>query len=99
MESMRRRVKMELISHQRRLQKLINRPTFKHCTLYNENLAIVSLENSIIHFCKPIYIGFCILEISKCLMYDFHYNVMKNHYKEALTLMYTDTGKIILHLL
>ena len=57
MESMRKRIKMELVSSDKRLQKLINRSTFKHCTSYNENLNAVSLENKIIDFCKPIYIG------------------------------------------
>jgi hypothetical protein len=56
MESMRKRIKMELVSCPKRLQKLINKTTFKHCTTYNENLAAVSLDNKIIEFCKPIYI-------------------------------------------
>ena len=57
MESMRKRIQMELVSNDRRLQKLINKCTFKHSTSYNENLNAVSLENKIIEFCKPIYIG------------------------------------------
>jgi len=48
---------MELVSCERRLQKLINKCTFKHCTNYNENLNAVALENKIIRFDKPIYIG------------------------------------------
>lgn len=56
MESMRKRFKMELVSCPKRLQKLINKQTFKHCTKYNENLVAVSMENKIIKFCKPIYI-------------------------------------------
>jgi len=57
LESMRKRINMELVSSEQRLQKLINRSTFKYCTTYNENLNVVSLENKIIDFCKPIYIG------------------------------------------
>ena len=36
--------------------------TFKHCTNYNENLNAVALENKIIRFDKPIYIGNYILD-------------------------------------
>ncbi|KAF0746251.1 Uncharacterized protein FWK35_00019133, partial [Aphis craccivora] len=32
--------------------------TFKHCTRYSHTLNAVSLENKIIKFDKPIYIGF-----------------------------------------
>jgi len=95
MESMRKRMKMELVSCLQRFQKLVNQPTFKHATSYNENLTAVSLENKVINFCKPIYIGFAVLDISKTLMYDYHYNVMKNHYNEAISLMYTDTDSLI----
>lgn len=57
MEFMRKRIKIELVSSDRRLQKLINQTTFKHCTTYNETLNAVALKNKIINFCKPIYIG------------------------------------------
>jgi len=92
MESMRKRIKLELVSCPRRMRKLINRPTFKHCTTYSENLVVVSLHNKVIDFCKPIYIGFAVLERSKTLIYEYHYNVMKRHYGTRIRLLYTDTG-------
>jgi len=45
----------------KRLQKRINRSTFKYCITYDETLNVVSLENKIIDFRKPIYIGKFIL--------------------------------------
>ncbi|XP_026815430.1 uncharacterized protein LOC113555237 isoform X2 [Rhopalosiphum maidis] len=98
MESMRKRIKMELVSCPNRLQKLLNEQTFKHCTTYSENLAAVSLENKIIEFCKPIYIGFAVLDISKTLMYDYHYNVMQKHYGEKIELLYTDTDSLVYYI-
>lgn len=92
MESMRKRIDVRLVSCPKTILKLINRPTFKYCTSYNDNLVAVTLQNKIINFCKPIYVGFTVLEISKTLMYNYHYNVMKKHYNEAIKLMYTDTG-------
>ncbi|XP_025199347.1 uncharacterized protein LOC112597489 [Melanaphis sacchari] len=98
MESVRRRIKMELVCNEKRLQKLINLTTFKHCTTYNETLNVVSLENKFIEFCKPIYIGFAVLEISKTVMYDYHYNVMKAHYGDKIELMYTDTDSLVYYI-
>jgi hypothetical protein len=96
MENVRKRIDMQLVSKDSKLQKLINRTTFKHATPYNENLSAVSLTKTKVMFDKPMYVGFAVLEISKTLMYDYHYNVMKEHYKEDITLMYTDTGKIFI---
>jgi len=41
-----------------------------------------------------MYIGLAVLDISKSLMYDYHYNVMQKHYGDKIELMYTDTGNI-----
>jgi hypothetical protein len=98
MESMRKCIKMELVSCPKRLRKLINKTTFKHCTTYNDNLTAVSMENKIIKFCKPIYIGFAVLDVSKSLTYDYHYNTMKKHFGNNLRLMYTDTDSLIYHI-
>ncbi|CAI6374590.1 unnamed protein product [Macrosiphum euphorbiae] len=98
LESMRHRLKMEIVVSDRRLQKLINKSTFKHCTSYKENLSAVSLENKIIEFCKPIYIGFAVLDVSKSLMYDYHYEVMQKHYGDKIDLMYTDTDSLVYHI-
>ncbi|KAL4153327.1 hypothetical protein QTP88_001160 [Uroleucon formosanum] len=98
MQSKRKEMKMELVSCERRLQKLINKSTFKHCTNYNENLNAVALENKIIKFDKPIYIGFAVLDISKTLMYDYHYNIMQKHYGDKIKLMYTDTDSLIYYI-
>ncbi|XP_060855073.1 uncharacterized protein LOC132932727 [Metopolophium dirhodum] len=37
--------------------------------------------------------GFAVLEISKTVMYDYHYNIMQAHYGNKIELMYTDTDR------
>jgi hypothetical protein len=48
-----------------------------------------------INLCKPIYIGFSVLEMSKLLMYDFHYNEMKPRYGDNIQLCFTDTDSLL----
>jgi hypothetical protein len=43
-------------------------------------------------------IGFTILELSKMIMADFYYNVMKKHYGSRCKLMYTDTDSLVCHI-
>jgi len=81
-----------MVSCPRRMRKLVNKPTFKHVTTYTETLAAVSLQKSDVHFSKPFYVEFAVLEISKELMYDYHYNVMRRYYNDSIRLMYMDTG-------
>jgi len=97
MENMRSRLDLELVSCPRRMRKLINRPTFKYCTSYNESLSVVTQRSKEVDFCKPIYIGFAVLELSKVLMYGFHYDVMKRHYRDRIELLYTDTGAFTIY--
>ena len=40
---------------------------------------------------KPEYTEMCILELSKVLMYEFHYEYIKNKYGKNSRLLFTDT--------
>ena len=44
---------------------------------------------------KPVYLGQAILALSKIVMYEFHYDYMKQKYPEELTLCYMDTDSLI----
>ena len=46
---------------------------------------------------KPIYIGVCIVELSKLHMYQYYYDVMKKKYDDKIKLLYTDTDSFIFH--
>src|SRR6218665_273792 len=58
-------------------------------TIFDENLIAVHMKRT------KVCVGMCILEISKTLMYDFHYNYIKNKYDEGdAKLLFTDTDSV-----
>ena len=75
---------------EKRIKKLIARPSVKQWKIYEEELVGVQLKRNKVQLIKPRYIGMCILDISKIIMYQFHYNLILPKYPGA-TLLFTDT--------
>ena len=47
---------------------------------------------------RPVYVGMCILDLSKYFMYDFYYNTLKKTYGSNCELLYTDTDSLLLQI-
>ncbi|XP_022778592.1 uncharacterized protein LOC111320169, partial [Stylophora pistillata] len=82
MENIRKRVDVRLVTREEKAKKLANKVNFKHCTIFSEDLCAMHMRKTQILFNKPLYLGMSILDISKTLMYDFHYNYIKPKYPE-----------------
>ena len=104
MENIRKRSNLEILNdnpnvadYNQTLQKLTrfsNKPNYKEPkTLYNSNIKVFHFTKTKIAYNKPIYVGAQILDISKTLMFDFHYNYMKKKFPTQRSL-FTDTDCI-----
>ncbi|XP_022778319.1 uncharacterized protein LOC111319852 [Stylophora pistillata] len=95
MENIRKRVDVRLVTREEKAKKLANKVNFKHCTIFSEDLCTMHMRKTQILFNKPLYLGMSILDISKTLMYDFHYNYIKPKYPEGRSkLLFTDTDSL-----
>ena len=62
--------------------------------IFNENLVAVHKIKETLTLNRPAYVGMCILDLSKTLMYDFHYNYIKSKYGDKAKLLFTDTDSL-----
>ena len=94
MENIRKRVDVRLVTDEKKLLKLASKPTYVSSKIFNENLVAVHKIKETLTLNRPAYVGMCILDLSKTLMYDFHYNYIKDKYKEKARLLFTDTDSL-----
>ena len=97
MENVRKRTNIELVTNEKRLNKLSAKPTYVSSKIFNENLVAVHTKKEKLLLDKPSYVGLCILDLSKTLMYDFHYNYIKKKYPDS-QLLFTDTDSLFYHI-
>ena len=98
MMNVRNHVDIRLCSNGRQVDKLIAKPNFDKRTIFTENLAAIHMKKREINFKQPIYIGMCVLDLSKLMMYNFYYNVIKKKYGNSVRLLYTDTDSLIIEI-
>ena len=94
MENIRNRVDIRLVNEEKQAEKLASKPKYEGRTIFSESLAAVHMKRVKIKFDKPICVGFCILDLSKTLMYDFHYNYIVKKYGGKQKLLFTDTDSL-----
>ncbi|KYQ58873.1 hypothetical protein ALC60_02117, partial [Trachymyrmex zeteki] len=72
-------------------ETMIAKPNFHSRNVFSENLIAIKMRKLEVKFNKPIYVGMCILDISKVCLYEFHHEYMLPLYRKKCEIMYTDT--------
>ena len=73
MENIRKRVDVRLVTDQKELSNLVSKPTYVNSKIFNENLVAVHEIKETLTLDRPSYVGMCILDLSKTLVYDFYF--------------------------
>ena len=74
MENLRKRINVRLVNNRNDFLKYTSRPTHITHKVFDKNYAAAHEIKPISTPNKPIYVEFTVLELSKWLMYSFHYN-------------------------
>ena len=99
MENIRKRSNIYLETDPDHFLRQTAKPTFVSCKIFHENLVAIHMKKNFLKLDKPSYVGMCILDLSKVLMYDFHYNFIKKKYGDKAKLLFTDTDSLCYHIL
>ena len=94
-ENIRKRQNVILVDDRKLANKLSSKPNFERLTIFDENLIAVHMKKTEVYFNKPIYVGQAILDLSKTLMFDFHYNYIRKKYDNKAELLFTDTDSLM----
>ena len=93
MENLRKRINARFVNNKKDFLKYTSRPTRVTHKLFNKSFAAIHEIKPLLILNKPIYVGLTVLDLSKWLMYDFHYNFIKKIF--IAKLLFTDTGSLI----
>ena len=95
MENIRNRVNIKLVNAGEQFKKLAAKPNYESRKIFNENLVSVHMKKTSLTMNKPVYLGMSILDLSKTLMFDFHYKYIKPKYGNKAKLLFTDTDSFL----
>ena len=91
MENFRKRIIVRIFNNEKYFSKYNSRPTHITHKIFDKNYAAIHEISPVLTLNKPIYVEFTVLELSKWLMYDLHYNFIKKHFDAELLFTNTDS--------
>ena len=97
-ESVRKHKVIKLVTNKNAYLRKVMKPNFKSGILFRENLMACEMGKTKVLMNKPVYLGQAILNLSKIVMYKFHYDYMMPKYGGNLNLCYMDTDSFVYHI-
>ena len=95
MGNLRNWVDVKLVSNKTDYLKWTSKPSYMSHKIFDNELVAIRKNKVTLTLNKPTYIGMCILELSKALMYKFHYDYIKNKCSNNSRLLFTDSDSLM----
>ena len=93
MVNLRKRVSAKLVNNAKDYVKCISKPSFFSQKIFSKNFVAINEIKPVLILNKPIYVGFSILDLSKLLMYEFHYKYIKSKFDAKL--LFTNKDSLV----
>ena len=95
MENLCKRVDIILVTNEKKLHKLTAKPTYVSSKIFNENIMAVHRVKETLTLNRTAYVGMCILDLCKMLMYDFHQDYKEKKYRELTISLENSRTKLV----
>ena len=89
---------IKLVTNRESFLKTVRKPNFKNGICFSENLMGCEMVNTNVTMNKLVYLGQAILDLSKLVMCQFHYDYKIPKYGKHLKLCYVDTDSLVYHM-
>ena len=95
MENIRNHKDMKLVTSDKKYLNYVMKPNFRDGFPFSKHLFAVEMGKTEIKMNNHVYRGQAILNLSKTLMYEFHYDYIRPKYDSKGRLCYTDTDSFV----
>ena len=93
MENLRKRINFEIVTSRNIALKKISKPNFNRVKKFRDDMLGLHFTKPVLKLNRPIQVGFAVLDLSKYLMFDFHYNSWLKIFPKSV-LLFTDTNSL-----
>ena len=80
MESLRNRINAKLANNEKFYLRCTSKPSYMSYKIFGNNLVAIRRRKVALKLNRPVYIGMCISEYSKVLIYEFHHDYIKKNF-------------------
>ena len=80
MENLRNRINAKLANNKKFYLRCTSKPSYMSYKIFGNNLVAIRRRKVALKLNRPVYIGMCISEYSKELIYEFHHDYIKKNF-------------------
>ena len=80
MENLRNRINAKLANNEKFYLRCTSKPSYVSYKIFGNNLVAIRRRKVALKLNRPVYIGMCISEYSKVLIYEFHHDYIKKNF-------------------